>query len=67
MYHLRTVNVTSHVLELGDQLLVADATMLPLTAAEVGALIASTGKPVHTAHVSHKHLITGVVLRRLGI
>lgn len=51
----QTVNVTSHVLELGDQLLVADATMLPPTAAEVGALIASTGKPVHTAYVIHDH------------
>ena len=51
----RTVNVTSHVLELVDQLLVADATMLPPPAAEVGALIASTGKPVHTAYVSHEH------------
>ena len=29
--------------------------MLPPTAAEVGALIASTGKPVHTAYVSHEH------------
>ena len=51
----QAVNVTSHVIELGDQLLVVDATMLPPTAAEVGALIASTGKPVHTAYVSHEH------------
>lgn len=51
----RTVNVTSHVVELGDQILLADATMLPPTAAEVGALIAATGKPVHTAYVSHEH------------
>ena len=51
----RAVNVTSHVVELGDQLLVVDATMLPPTAAEVTALIASTGKPVHTAYVSHEH------------
>ena len=51
----QAVNVTSHVIELGDQLLVADATMLPPTAAEVAALIASTGKPVHTAYVSHEH------------
>ncbi|MEL6690874.1 MAG: MBL fold metallo-hydrolase [Pseudomonadota bacterium] len=50
-----TVNVTSHVIELGDQLLVVDATMLPPTAAEVTALIAATGKPVHTAYVSHEH------------
>lgn len=51
----QAVNVTSHVIELGDQLLVVDATMLPPTAAEVMALIASTGKPVHTAYVSHEH------------
>ncbi len=51
----QTVNVTSHVIELGDQLLVVDATMLPPTAAEVAALIASTRKPVHTAYVSHEH------------
>ena len=51
----QAVNVTSHVIELGDQLLVVDATMLPPTAAEVAALIASTGKPVHTAYVSHEH------------
>ncbi len=51
----RTVNVTSHVVELGDQLLVVDATMLPPTAAEVAALVASTGKSVHTAYVSHEH------------
>lgn len=51
----QAVHVTSHVLELGDQLLVCDATMIPPTAAEVAALIASTGKPVHTAYVSHEH------------
>ena len=51
----QAVNVTSHVIEMGDQLLVVDATMLPPTAAEVSALIASTGKPVHTAYVSHEH------------
>ncbi|MEL6450810.1 MAG: MBL fold metallo-hydrolase [Pseudomonadota bacterium] len=51
----QAVNVTSHVIELGDQLLVVDATMLPPTAVEVQALIASTGKPVHTAYVSHEH------------
>jgi len=51
----QTVNVTSHVIELGDQLLVVDATMIPPTAAEVAQLIASTGKPVHTAYVSHEH------------
>jgi len=51
----RTVNVTSHVIEMGDKLLVCDATMIPPTANEVAALIASTGKPVHTAYVSHEH------------
>lgn len=51
----QAVNVTSHVIEMGDQLLLADATMLPPTAAEVASLVASTGKPVHTAYVSHEH------------
>ena len=51
----QAVNVTSHVIELGDQLLVVDATMLPPTAAEVAGLISATGKPVHTAYVSHEH------------
>ncbi len=49
------VHVTSHVIELGDQLLLVDATMLPPTAAEVAALVAATGKPVHTALISHEH------------
>lgn len=51
----QAVNVTAHVIELGDQLLVVDATFLPPTAMELSALIASTGKPVHTAYVSHEH------------
>ena len=51
----QAVNVTSHVIELGDQLLLVDATFMPGTAAEVAALVASTGKPVHTAYVSHEH------------
>ena len=51
----QAVNVTSHVIELGDQILLADATFLPPTAAEVAGLIASTGKSVHTAYVSHEH------------
>ncbi|MEM9435632.1 MAG: MBL fold metallo-hydrolase [Pseudomonadota bacterium] len=51
----QAVNVTSHVIELGDQILLADATFLPPTAAEVADLIASTGKSVHTAYVSHEH------------
>ncbi|MEO0358018.1 MAG: MBL fold metallo-hydrolase [Pseudomonadota bacterium] len=51
----QAVNVTSHVIELGDQLLLVDATFMPPTAAEVAALVASTGKPIHTAYVSHEH------------
>lgn len=51
----QAVNVTAHVIELGDQVLLVDATFLPPTAAEVAQLIASTGKPVHTAYVSHEH------------
>ncbi len=51
----QAVNVTSHVIEMGDQLLLVDATMLPPTAAEVASLVAATGKPVHTAYVSHEH------------
>ncbi|MEO0484899.1 MAG: MBL fold metallo-hydrolase [Pseudomonadota bacterium] len=51
----QAVNVTAHVIELGDQLLVVDSTFLPPTAMELAGLIASTGKPVHTAYVSHEH------------
>lgn len=51
----QAVNVTAHVIELGDQLLVVDSTFLPPTAGELGALIASTGKAVNTAYVSHEH------------
>lgn len=51
----QAVNVTSHVIELGDQLLLVDATFMSPTAAEVMALIATTGKPIHTAYVSHEH------------
>lgn len=51
----QAVNVTAHVIELGDQLLVVDSTFLPPTAMELSELIASTGKPVHTAYVSHEH------------
>ncbi|MCH2249548.1 MAG: MBL fold metallo-hydrolase [Cognatishimia sp.] len=47
--------VTSHVIDLGDQLMVVDATMLPPTAQEVSALIKSTGKPVGLAVLSHEH------------
>ncbi|WP_172839407.1 MBL fold metallo-hydrolase [Tateyamaria omphalii] len=51
----QAVSVTSHVIELGDQILLVDATFLPPTAAEVAQLVASTGKPIHTAYVSHEH------------
>jgi len=51
----QAVNVTAHVIELGDQLLVVDSTFLPPTAMELAGVIASTGKPVHTAYVSHEH------------
>ncbi|MDA7425692.1 MBL fold metallo-hydrolase [Thalassococcus lentus] len=51
----QAVNVTAHVIELGDQLLVVDSTFLPPTAMELADVIASTGKPVHTAYVSHEH------------
>lgn len=51
----QTVNVTSHVVEFGDQLLLVDATFMPPTAQDVGALIASTGKPVGRAVISHEH------------
>lgn len=51
----QTVNVTSHIVEFEDQLLLVDATMLPPTAMEVSAAIASTGKPVGLAIVSHEH------------
>lgn len=49
------VNVTSHVVEFEDQILLVDATFMPPTAQEVGALIASTGKPVGQAIISHEH------------
>lgn len=51
----QAVHVTSHVVEFADQLLLVDATMLPPTAGEVAALIASTGKPVGMAVLSHEH------------
>lgn len=51
----QAVNVTSHIVEFEDQLLMVDATMLPPTAQEVAALIASTGKPVGKAVLSHEH------------
>lgn len=51
----QAVHVTSHVIEFEDSLLVVDATMLPPTAKEVSALIASTGRPVDMAVLSHEH------------
>lgn len=51
----QAVHVTSHVIELGDELLVVDGTMLPPTAREVAGLIAATGKTINTAYVSHEH------------
>ncbi|MEO1701029.1 MAG: MBL fold metallo-hydrolase [Pseudomonadota bacterium] len=51
----QAVNVTSHIVEFDDQLLLVDATFLPPTAAEVSGLIASTGKPVGMAVLSHEH------------
>jgi len=50
-----TVNVTSHIVEFDDQLLLVDATFMPPTAQEVSALITSTGKPVGQAIISHEH------------
>ena len=50
-----TVNVTSHIVEFDDQLLLVDSTFMPPTAQEVSALIASTGKPVGQAIISHEH------------
>lgn len=49
------LNVTSHIVEFADQLLMVDATMLPPTAAEVAAVIAATGKPLGLALISHEH------------
>lgn len=51
----QAVHVTSHIVEFEDQLLLVDATMLPPTAEEVSALIASTGKPIGQAVISHEH------------
>lgn len=51
----QTVNVTSHIVEFDDQLLLVDSTFMPPTAQEVSALIKSTGKPVGQAIISHEH------------
>ncbi|MEL6735953.1 MAG: MBL fold metallo-hydrolase, partial [Pseudomonadota bacterium] len=50
-----TVNVTSHIVEFADQLLLVDSTFMPPTAMELSALVASTGKPVAKAIISHEH------------
>ncbi len=50
-----TVNVTSHIVEFDDQLLLVDATFMPPTAQEVSALAASIGKPIGKAILSHEH------------
>ncbi len=51
----RAVNVTSHLVEFDDQLLMVDATFILPTAVEVQSLIAATGKPVGMAVISHEH------------
>ncbi|MEM8916378.1 MAG: MBL fold metallo-hydrolase, partial [Pseudomonadota bacterium] len=51
----RAVSVTSHIVEFEDQLLLVDSTMLPPTATELAGLIASTGKPIGMAVLSHEH------------
>lgn len=51
----QAVHVTSHIVELPDQLLLVDATFIPPTAMEVAGAIAATGKPVGLAVLSHEH------------
>ena len=51
----QAVNVTAHIVEFDDQLLLVDATFIPPTAMEVAGAIASTGKPVGMAVLSHEH------------
>jgi glyoxylase-like metal-dependent hydrolase (beta-lactamase superfamily II) len=51
----QAVNVTSHIVEFDDQLLLVDATFIPPTAMEVAGTIAATGKPVGMAVLSHEH------------
>lgn len=51
----QAVHVTAHVIEFDDQVLLVDGTFLPHTAQEVNALIASIGKPVGKAVISHEH------------
>lgn len=49
------VSVTAHVVEFENELLVVDGTFMPPTAEELNALVASTGKPVAKAILSHEH------------
>jgi glyoxylase-like metal-dependent hydrolase (beta-lactamase superfamily II) len=51
----QVVNVTAHIVEFQDQLILVDATFVPPTATEVAATIAGTGKPVGMAVLSHAH------------
>ena len=51
----QAVNVTAHIVEFDDQVLLVDATFIPPTAMEVAGAIASTGKPVGMAVLSHEH------------
>ena len=51
----QAVNVTAHIVEFEDQLLLVDATFIPPTAMEVAGAIANTGKPVGMAVLSHEH------------
>jgi len=51
----QAVHVTSHIVEFEDQVLLVDSTFIPPTAMEVAGAIASTGKPVGMAVLSHEH------------
>ena len=51
----QAVNVTAHIVEFEDQILLVDATFIPPTAVEVSNAIAATGKPVGLAVLSHEH------------
>ncbi|MEL7111422.1 MAG: MBL fold metallo-hydrolase [Pseudomonadota bacterium] len=51
----QAVHVTAHIVEFEDQLLLVDSTFIPPTAMEVAGAIASTGKPVGMAVLSHEH------------
>jgi glyoxylase-like metal-dependent hydrolase (beta-lactamase superfamily II) len=51
----QAVHVTAHIVEFDNQLLLVDATFIPPTAMEVAAAMASTGKPVGMAVLSHEH------------